>query len=74
MGLKILNHLPQLRSLSLFKDIKYRCSGDFNQLKRACRLRNIKLELHLFVDTYLCINGDVNDENLSTTDESENSD
>jgi hypothetical protein len=71
MGLKILAHLPHLRSLSLFKDIKYRCSGDFNQLKKTCRQRNIKLDLNLFVDTYLCIDGDVNGDRVSTSDESE---
>lgn len=71
MGLKILSHLPKLRSLSLFKDIKYRCSGDFNLLKKTCRQRNVKLDLHLFVDTYLCIDGDVNGDRVSTSDESE---
>lgn len=70
MGLKILSHLPKLRSLSLFKDIKYRCSGDFSLLKKTCRQRKVKLDLHLFVDTYLCIDGDVNDR-VSTSDESE---
>lgn len=73
MGLKILAHLPHLRSLSLYKDIKYRCSGDFNLLKKTCRQRNIKLDLHLFVDTYLCIDGDINDELGSTSDETDSS-
>ena len=70
MGLKIVAHLPHLRSISLYKDIKYRCAGDFKVLKTTCRQRNIKLDLHLFVDTYLCVDGDVNDQ-ISTSDESE---
>lgn len=71
MGLKLLSHLPHLRSLSLYKDIKYRCSSEFYLLKRACRLREVKLELHLFLDTYLCIEGELDDDLISTSDESE---
>lgn len=70
MGLKIVTQLPQLRSLSLYKDIKYRCAGDFNMFKKTCRQKNVKLDLHLFVDTYLCVDGDINDELVSTSDES----
>ena len=71
MVLKLLPHLPHLRSLPLYKDIKHRCLADFHLLKKACRLRDIKLDLQLFLDTYLCIDGDQNDELISTSDESE---
>lgn len=70
--MKILAHVPHLRYLSLYKDIKYRSATDFLQLKRSCRRNNVKLDLHLFLDTYLCIDaGTGNDERVSTSDESE---
>lgn len=71
MILKLLHHLPCIKSISLYKDIKYRCLADFHLLKKSCRLRNIKLDLQFFLDTYLCIDGDINDEMISTSDESE---
>lgn len=68
--LKILPHVPHLRYLSLYKDIK--CANDFLNLKRACRSHNVKLDLHLFLDTYLCTGaGTANYERVSTSDESE---
>ena len=69
--LRLLPHLPHLRSLSLYKDIKHRCLTDFQTLKKFCRQHNIDLHLQLFLDTYLCINGEINDELISTSDESE---
>ena len=65
---KLLPHLPHLISLSLYKDIKYH--SDFFRLKKGCRDRLIELHLHRYLDTYLCINGDIIDELLSTSDES----
>jgi len=71
MWMKLLPHLPYLNLLSLYKDIKNRCSADYLLLKQACRSRHVQLELHLFLDTYLCVDGDNNDELISTSDESE---
>lgn len=71
MWMKLLPHLPHLKLLSLYKDIKTRCSANYLLLKKACRSRHVQLELHLFLDTYLCIEGDINDELISTSDESE---
>ena len=68
--MKLLPHLPHLKMFSLYKDIKTRCSANYPLLKKACRLHHVQLELHLFLDTYLCIDGDMNDELVSSSDES----
>ena len=69
--IKLLPKLPHLKLLSLYKDIKTRCSPNYPMLKKVCRSQHVRLELHLFLDTYLCIDGDINDELISTSDESE---